>query len=88
MTRAIAIVATLVSAGTILEAQAPSRDAVLKAARQVIGAARYATLTTIDDLNGFPQSRVVAAGDEIEAENVGPGPLEPCFTAHALQRAV
>jgi general stress protein 26 len=53
------MVAALVAAATVLEAQAPARDVVLKAARDVIGAARYATLTTIDELSGFPQSRVV-----------------------------
>jgi general stress protein 26 len=38
---------------------APPRDAVLRAAREVIGAARYATLATIDDLGGYPYSRIV-----------------------------
>lgn len=41
------------------QAAAPPRDAVLKAAGQVIAAARYATLSTVDDLSGYPQSRVV-----------------------------
>ena len=42
-----------------VDAQAPPRDAVFKAAREVIAAARYATLGTIDDLGGYPQARVV-----------------------------
>jgi general stress protein 26 len=59
MKRAFAIVVFLLGALTILQAQSPPRDAVLKAAREVIGAARYATLATIDDLGGYPYSRVV-----------------------------
>ena len=44
-----------------LEAQTPAapKDAILKAAREVIAAARYATLVTIDELGGYPQSRIV-----------------------------
>lgn len=41
------------------QTQAPPRDAVMKAAREVIGAARYATLATIDDLGGYPYTRIV-----------------------------
>jgi general stress protein 26 len=53
--------AAMVAAAFALDAQtaAPPRDAVLKAAREVIAAARYATLSTVDDLNGYPQARVV-----------------------------
>lgn len=41
------------------QAAAPQREAVLKAARDVIAAARYATLATIDDLGGYPYTRIV-----------------------------
>jgi general stress protein 26 len=53
------ITAVACAATVLLQAQAPPREAVLKAAREVIAAARYATLTTIDELGGFPYSRVV-----------------------------
>jgi general stress protein 26 len=54
-------VAALLLAVSLPQAQAtaPPRDAVLKTAREVIAAARYATLATIDDLGGYPYSRVV-----------------------------
>jgi general stress protein 26 len=55
MASAMAALATI----AVLDAQAPPRDAVLKAAREVINAARYATLTTIDELGGYPYSRIV-----------------------------
>ena len=53
--------AALVAAACVLDAQpaAPPRDAVLKAAREVIASVRYATLSTMDDLSGYPQARVV-----------------------------
>jgi general stress protein 26 len=59
--KAAAIAVTVLCAVSLLEAQpaSPPREAVLKAARDVIGAARYATLATIDNLGGYPYSRVV-----------------------------
>ena len=59
--RAIATLAAFILIGSAPQAQsgAPARDAVLKAAREVISAARYATLATIDDLGGYPYSRIV-----------------------------
>ena len=59
--KAIVIGVALLAGASALHAQtsAPPREAVLKAAREVIGAARYATLATIDDLGGFPYSRIV-----------------------------
>jgi general stress protein 26 len=59
MTRAFALAVALVGAAAALEAQAPPREAVIKAAREVVGAARYATLSTIDELGGYLYSRVV-----------------------------
>lgn len=59
MMRVTATAIVLATATIALQAQAPPREAILKAARDVIGAARYATLTTIDELGGFPSSRVV-----------------------------
>lgn len=59
--KAIVGTAALLAAVSALHAQTamPPRDAVLKAAREVITGARYATLSTVDDLSGYPQSRVV-----------------------------
>lgn len=45
-------------AGRRADAPAPSRSAVITAARQVIDAARYATLVTLDG-QGHPQARIV-----------------------------
>lgn len=59
MNRPKVIAIALAGAVAVLEAQRPPPDAVLKAAREVIGAARYATLSTIDDLGGYPYSRIV-----------------------------
>ena len=59
MIRLLAVAAAVVGALSLVEAQSPPRDAVLKAAREVIGAARYATFATIDDLGGYPYSRIV-----------------------------
>ena len=55
MTRALVLALTL-----LLPAQAspPTRDAILSAARTVIGQARYATLVTLD-ADGHPQARIV-----------------------------
>ncbi len=55
MTPALVLALTL-----LLPAQAspPTRDAILSAARTVIGQARYATLVTLDG-SGHPQARVV-----------------------------
>lgn len=54
-------VAALLALMPALSAQtaAPSREAALAAARQVIAAARYATFATIDEVGGYPHSRVV-----------------------------
>lgn len=56
MTRALVLTLTWL----LLPAQAspPSRDAILSAARTVIGQARYATLVTLD-AGGQPQARIV-----------------------------
>lgn len=59
MQRLIPVVFAVIGAVVAVDAQAPPRDAVLKAAREVIAAARYATLGTVDDLGGFPQARIV-----------------------------
>jgi len=60
--------AAFVATVSTLQAQAvpPARDVVLKAAREVIAAARYATLGTIDDLGGYPHTRIV---DPFEPES-------------------
>lgn len=55
----IAFVLAVLFAATVVNAQAPPRAAVVKAARQVIEAARYATFATIDDLGGYPNTRIV-----------------------------
>ncbi len=59
--KVISAVAAFLLAVSLPQAQTgtPPRDAVLKAAREVISAARYATLATIDDLGGYPYTRVV-----------------------------
>jgi general stress protein 26 len=59
MTRLMVFVLALSGATSTLQAQPPPRDAVLKAAREVIAAARYATLGTIDALGGYPHARIV-----------------------------
>lgn len=58
MTRPVLALVLAVAPGVWVQAQAPSRDAVLAAARTVIADARYATLVTID-ADGHPQARVV-----------------------------
>jgi general stress protein 26 len=55
----VAVVFSIVGAVTAVHGQAPPRADVVKAARQVIEAARYATLATIDDLGGYPNTRIV-----------------------------
>ena len=59
MQRLIPVIFAIVAGVVAVDAQAPPRDAVFKAAREVIAAARYATLGTIDDLGGYPYARVV-----------------------------
>ena len=59
MRHLLVIVAALIGGAAMLESQAPPRDAILKAAREVITSARYATLATIDELGGYPHTRVV-----------------------------
>jgi general stress protein 26 len=59
MIRALATAVLVLTAAAVIDAQAPPRDTVLKAAREVIGAARYATLSSVDELGGYLYSRVV-----------------------------
>lgn len=58
--RAIAAAVVLLTvAGLEAQTPGPPRNTVLKAARAVIASARYATLATVDELGGYPQSRIV-----------------------------
>lgn len=59
MQRLIPVIFLVAVTVVAVDAQAPPRDAVFKAAREVIANARYATLGTIDDLGGYPQARIV-----------------------------
>lgn len=59
MRHLVSLVVAVIAAVALLEGQAPPRDAIIKAARAVIAAARYATLATVDELGGSPQTRVV-----------------------------
>lgn len=59
MPRLIPVIVMVAVMVVAVDAQGPPRDAVFKAAREVIAAARYATLGTVDDLGGYPHSRIV-----------------------------
>jgi general stress protein 26 len=55
----ISVVLAILFAAAVVNGQAPPRSEVVKAAREVMAAARYATLATIDDLGGYPNTRIV-----------------------------